>query len=161
MNRSLTAGAPIHEDFELKIKPEINIPQALKSKALIARCEGTGAESGYDSEWDGEFVMAKTRSFGSYCVMIDTLKPTITNVSFKSNMSGQSQFTFKIKDNLSGIQSYNAWVDGKWILIEYDKKSKRIYHKFDGKITRGEHQLKLIVADRRGNEAIFENSFVY
>ena len=152
---------PIHEDFELKIKPEINIPQTLKSKALIARCEGTGAESGYDSEWDGEFVMAKTRSFGSYCVMIDTLKPTITNVSFKSNMSGQSQFTFKIKDNLSGIQSYNAWVDGKWILIEYDKKSKRIYHKFDGKITRGEHQLKLIVADRRGNEAIFENSFVY
>ena len=152
---------PIHEDFEIKIKPELSIPKALKSKALIARCEGTGPETGYDSEWDGEFVTAKTRSFGSYCVMIDTLKPTITNVSFKSSMSGQSQFTFKIKDNLSGIQSYNAWVDGEWILIEYDKKSKRIYHKFDGKITRGKHQLKLIVADRRGNEAIFEDTFVY
>ena len=152
---------PVHEGFEIKIKPEKNIPAALKSKALIARCEGTGTETGYDSEWEGEFVTAKTRSFGSYCVMIDTLQPTITNVSFKSSMSGQSQFTFKIKDNLSGIQSYNAWVDGEWILIEYDKKSKKIYHKFDGKITRGEHQLKLVVADRRGNEAIFEDTFVY
>ena len=152
---------PIHHDFDIKIKPEKNIPAALKSKALIAKCEGLGAESGYDSEWDGEFVKAKTHSFGDYCIMIDTLQPTITNVSFKSSMSGQSQFTFKIKDNLSGIQSYNAWVDGEWILMEYDKKSDKIYHKFDGKIARGEHQLKLVVADRRGNEAVFEENFVY
>lgn len=151
---------PIHHDFEIKIKPEKTIPDALKSKALIARCEGTGPETGYDSEWDGEFVRAKSRSFGSYCVMIDTLPPTITNVSFKSNMNGEAQFTFKIRDNLSGIKSYNAWVDDQWILMEYDKKSDRIYHKFDGKVVSGEHRLKLVVTDRRGNEAVFEEEFV-
>ena len=147
--------------MKIKLKPEKTIPENLKKKALIVKCEGTNAETGYPSEWDGDFLIAETRAFGDYCVMIDTLPPTITNVSFNANMSGQTQFTFKIEDNLAGIQTYNAWVDDQWILMEYDKKADSIHHFFDNKISRGAHRFKLVVSDDRGNAAIFENTFVY
>lgn len=148
---------PIHHSFTLKIKPT-RMPAELKDKALIVQCGG-GSESGYDSEWDDDFLVCKTRSFGDYCIGIDTIPPKITNISFKENMVGQSQFTFKMTDNLSGIHSYDAYVDGKWTLLEYDMKTDRIYHKFDDKISSGEHDFKLVIVDRRGNEAVFEKRF--
>jgi hypothetical protein len=152
---------PVHNYFKIKLKPEKTIPENLKKKALIVKCEGTDAETGYPSEWDGDFLTAETRAFGDYCVMIDTLPPTITNVSFNANMSGQTQFTFKIEDNLAGVQTYNAWVNDQWILMEYDKKSDSIHHFFDNKISRGAHRFKLVVSDGRGNAAVFEDTFVY
>jgi hypothetical protein len=51
-------------------------------------------------------------------------------------------------------------VDGQWVLFEYDRKRARLTHTFDGRISTGEHLLRLAVRDDRGNEAVFEQKFL-
>ena len=71
---------------------------------------------------------------------------------------------FTISDNMRtggrarGIR-YEAEVDGKWILMEYDAKKDMLIHKFDERIGPGNHQLVLKVKDNRGNAAEFSKSF--
>ena len=80
-------------------------------------------------------------------------------------MKGYSKMTFKIKDNYKTTgravgMKYKATVDGDWILMEYDSKKDLLIHRFDSKITSGEHILKLSVTDDRGNEKVFERKFI-
>jgi len=51
-------------------------------------------------------------------------------------------------------------LNGKWILFEYDNKTKRITHNFsDGVVAEGQNDLKIIVIDNLGNSTTFETSF--
>jgi murein DD-endopeptidase MepM/ murein hydrolase activator NlpD len=150
---------PVHTPFTIKMRTTRPIPDSLKSKATIVRCEGADGESGLTSKWEDDFLVAKSRSFGDYCIMLDTIPPTIKPLSFKTKMNGQNRMTFKINDNLTGIKSYNGYVDGEWILLEYDLKTRRLIHPFDGRISRGTHQLKIEVVDYNNNKGVFEQSF--
>ena len=151
---------PIHKPFTMKIKPVRPIPDAFKDKATIVRCRGADREDGISSEWEGDFLVAHSRSFGDYCIMVDTLAPTIKPLTFKSNMGGYDKMTFKVKDNLTGVKSYNAYVDDEWILLTYDLKTRTLTHKFDGRISRGNHVLKLVVTDGKDNEKVLKLEFV-
>lgn len=54
---------------------------------------------------------------------------------------------------------WRAEVDGKWILMEFDLKSKTLVHFFDERTAPGEHVLKLMVKDKQGNEQVLVSSF--
>jgi hypothetical protein len=61
---------------------------------------------------------------------------------------------------LSGIKSYNGFLNGKWALFEYDNKTKKITHNFsDGIVAEGANDLKVVVIDNVGNSTIFETHF--
>ena len=66
----------------------------------------------------------------------------------------------KIEDKQSGISNYRATVNGKWILMEYDYKTKTLTYDFnDGIITETKNNLKVIVTDNVGNNSTFETTF--
>lgn len=105
-----------------------------------------------------------TNLFGDFTLHLDTKGPLITGVDIKngSNLTGKSKFVLQIDDNLSGIKEYNAWVNGKWILLEYEYKNKTLTHYFDGEIPAGaKHDLKVEAKDQVGNTSSFSCSFVY
>jgi hypothetical protein len=54
---------------------------------------------------------------------------------------------------------YRAEIDGKWILMKFDAKNALLMHIFDGTIAPGDHQLKLVVTDNRGNRTVLEKTF--
>jgi Peptidase family M23 len=156
---------PVHAAFTINIKPT-NLPDSLKNKAFIAYCVREGSAvfncGGLWAE-DGS-MMAKNASFGNFCIMVDTIAPTIKPVSFAADMRKAIRISFKIKDNheVTGSGSdikYRAEVDGQWLLMEFDAKSDLLFHQFDGRITEGVHNFKLVVTDNRGNEAVFEKQF--
>jgi len=97
--------------------------------------------------------------------MVDDTPPTITPISFRKDMRGTSKMTFKIKDEMptsgkaKGL-SFTATVDGKWILMQYDEKNDLLIHRFDNRISKGEHNLKITVKDDRGNRAVLDRSFI-
>ena len=67
---------------------------------------------------------------------------------------------FTISDNLSGIKSYDGYLNGKWILLEYESKTKKLTHCFsDGIVDEGKNDLKVVVTDNVGNSTIFETQF--
>jgi hypothetical protein len=65
-----------------------------------------------------------------------------------------------ISDNLSGINKFDGFLNGKWILFEFDYKTKKIIHNFsDGIFVEGRNDLKVVVSDNVGNSTIFETHF--
>ncbi|MBK5284394.1 MAG: hypothetical protein JJE25_03240, partial [Bacteroidia bacterium] len=152
---------PIHNSINLSIKPN-NLPDTLKSKALIAKVESKGRLSSAGGSFVNGFVTTKIRSFGNYAVAVDTIPPTIqaTNLSSR-NAPGKIKFRIKIKDNLSGINNYRATVNGKWMLMEYDSKTGTLTGETKVEKQNKNHRFALIVSDRKGNKSEYSSEMKY
>ena len=74
-------------------------------------------------------------------------------------MSKSYSIRINIKDNLSGIKSYRAEIDGKWILMEYDYKNNKLIYSFDNSIKKGQHKFNLIVKDNVNNKSEYNFNF--
>jgi hypothetical protein len=160
-----TPRTPLHKPMELQLKPTREIPDTLRNKAFIALC-GESSTGNYGGSWQDGWLITHVEQFGSFCIMLDTVAPRITPVSFAANMANARHMSFKIADNYpikgrnTPVLRYNAWVDDQWILFEHDSKSQTITHRFDGRIGSGPHRLRLEATDNRGNTRVWEADFV-
>jgi murein DD-endopeptidase MepM/ murein hydrolase activator NlpD len=147
---------PLHVGFELWIKAD-NLPDNLRNKAVIVST-GRSSQGGY---YENGYVKAKPRSFGSYFISVDTIAPSILpqNVSDGKSLSGVSKMSFKLRDNLSGIQSFNGFIDGKWVLMEFDTKTASLWHTFDEQTGSGKHTFELVVKDMKDNSRTYSITF--
>ena len=98
--------------------------------------------------------------FGDYVVVLDSVAPEIQVESFSHDLSQSDYMSFRVEDSISGVASYNAYVDGEWILLEYDPKNKRLIHYFDNRVKPGEHELHIVVEDLVGNQKQLKLNFV-
>ena len=65
-----------------------------------------------------------------------------------------------IRDGQTGISSFNAYVDGQWVLMEYEYKRRELSLDVIGeRMPAGRHTFRLEVMDGVGNESIFEGTF--
>jgi hypothetical protein len=101
-------------------------------------------------------------SLGDYAVTLDTIPPS-AKFSFANgaNLSGRSQFTATIRDEFSGINSYEMYVDGEWILAEYDAKNNLlICRPGTSEMKPGMlHKIELRVTDNCGNSNTVTSEF--
>ena len=140
-----------------------NLSEEDKKKAFV------GTVSGYKLEYNASFkkadkISAKVKTFGKYSVGIDNVAPRIYNPNFieGSNISKLKTLSVSINDLLSGIDSYNAYLNEQWILMEYDYKTKKLIHNFeDGKVIPGNNTIKIVVSDKLDNTATFTSNFKY
>ena len=108
------------------------------------------------------WVETQVRSFGTYAVVADTVAPVIRSLSIKENktLSDPAKIRFKITDDLSGIASYNGYIDDVWVLFEFDIKTNEITYTFDSHVQRNKnHQLLLDVEDVKGNKRTYKATF--
>jgi murein DD-endopeptidase MepM/ murein hydrolase activator NlpD len=147
---------PLHTGFEIWIKAD-NLPANLRDKAVIVS-SGRASQGGY---YENGYIKAKPRNFGSYFISTDTLPPVILpqNVSDGKSLVGVSKMSFKIRDNLSGIQSFNGFIDGKWVLMEFDTKTATLWHTFDEQTSSGKHSFELVVKDMKDNTKTYSITF--
>ena len=139
---------PLHTGFELWIKADSSIVKQ-SNKALIVNTNRSSQGGYFENGW----VKAKPRNFGSFFVTIDTVPPNIIplNIANGKNMAGISKMSFKISDALSGIKSFNGYINGKWILMEFDTKTANLWHVFDERTATGKHTFELLVVDMKDN----------
>jgi len=150
---------PLHTAAVLRIEVEA-LPEARQSKALVVRVDGGGRTNAVGGTYANGAMTASVRTFGSYTVMVDTVPPTITNVDLKPDMKGRSRFTLKVSDDLSGVDKWKGTIDGAWVLMEYEPKTKTLMHTFDEHTqASGTKAFKLEVTDERGNTAQYELKF--
>ena len=149
---------PLFESYELKIKPDGALLDALKTKALIVDDKRNSHGGNFDDGW----VRTKTRSFGSFHIAVDTINPTIQpqNISEGKDMGAVNRINIKIFDDLSGIQSFNGYIDNNWILMEYDSKSRSLWHQFESDLPKGKHQFRLEVVDWKDNKQVYDVNFI-
>nr|WP_276899821.1 M23 family metallopeptidase [Pedobacter kyonggii] len=147
---------PLHIGFDISIKAD-NLPENLRSKALIVNSNGS-SQGGF---FENGYVKATPKNFGSFYIATDTLAPRIipVNIAEGKNMAGLSKIFFKISDNLSGIKSFNGYIDGKWALMEFDTKTATLWHSFDERTASGKHTLELVVVDMKENTRKYTTTF--
>ncbi len=152
---------PIHNN--ISITADISsYNEADKDKLYIGRLNYRGLPYYNFTTRSGDKLTAKTRTFGDYTVASDTTPPTIKPVNFSDGkwISNQNFLQVKITDDLSGISSYRATINGKFILMEYEYKKNVLTYNFNDNVNlESENNLKLIVIDNVGNSATFEAKF--
>ena len=107
-------------------------------------------------------AILESMNLGKFVLAKDTTAPRITPVNIKEGkwLSNQSNLKLTISDNLSGIKTFSGYLNGKWVLFEYDYKTKTIVHEFEEKfLAEGRNDLKVVVTDNVGNSTIFETHF--
>ncbi|WP_421919842.1 M23 family metallopeptidase [Marinifilum sp.] len=157
------SNTPVHKYYTIAIKPNKTISD--EDKLFIAALEKDGKFSNIGGIYINGWVKSKTRVFGNFAIVADTIPPSIkskTNFNLK-NLSLRERISFTIKDPLSGIKSYKGMIDGKWVLFEFDAKNNHLFYTFDKKrlIPNRKHELQLEVHDKLGNQSKFKTSFFW
>ncbi len=151
---------PVHSNFTITIEDN-KYTESQREKLFIGAIEGT--KTTYNSTFrKGNIFTAKAKTLGKFALVLDETPPKITIAKPIEGkwLTNQSSIQFTISDGLSGIKSYNGYLNGNWILFEYDNKTKTITHNFnDGIVAEGANDLKIIVTDNVGNSTIFESHF--
>lgn len=151
---------PAHSNFTISFT-DTTTPSELKKKMFIASVNGK--RLGYiTTKLDGNTFSCKTRTLGQFTLVKDVIAPKISMAKPIQDkwISGQKSINVTISDNLSGIKTYNGYLNGKWVLFEYESKLNRLTHTFvDGLLNEGKNNLKVVVTDNVGNSTIFETQF--
>ncbi|MFV5692299.1 M23 family metallopeptidase [Flavobacterium sp. LT1R49] len=151
---------PAHTNFTISIEDN-KYNEAQREKIFIGLIEGQKVT--YNSTYRKENVFnTKVKTLGKYALVMDTIAPKITIAKPIEGkwLSDQKTVQLTINDSSSGIKSYNGYLNGNWILFEYDNKTKKLIHNFsDGIVAEGANDLKVVVIDNVGNSTIFETHF--
>lgn len=143
---------PLQESIDIRLTPNQPVTPETKSRTGIYYVRG-GSLTYRGGTWVNNQLSFKTRELGSFKVATDTVPPVV-----KLNTKTTTKITCKISDNLSGIYSFNATLDGKWLLMQYDYKQNLLWsdqHEAD-KPLKGKFVLE--VADNAGNSTTFETN---
>ncbi|MBG0860902.1 MAG: M23 family metallopeptidase [Bacteroidales bacterium] len=155
---------PVHKAYNLAIKPAV-IPAGNESKLLIIQTDGNSKKSPVSSKFEDGYVTAEPLSFGMFYVGIDTIAPVISSNGLTpgADLRGRKEMRIRIRDDLSGIGSYEPVIDGKWALFEYDQKNEVLIYNFTHKrLKEGtKHTLALKVADNKGNKSEYRCDFLW
>ncbi len=152
---------PVHSNFNLTIDVKKYSEDKLK-KMFIAKIDGKKIDY-VPTFKKGTVFSTKVRELGTYCVAEDIVAPKISILKIieGKNISNDKTINFRISDTISGVNSFNGFMNGKWILFEYEYKQNRLTYTFsDGNAIVGKNDLKLVVVDNVGNSSIFETSFL-
>jgi len=153
-------STPVHSNFSVTFE-EDSIPDADRDKFFIATINGKKTYYNSTKMKENKFT-TWTRNLGEFRLVKDSVSPKITSVNFQEGkwLSKQNDLQFEITDDLSGIKTYTGYLNGKWILFDYDYKTNKITHDFsDNVVIEGRNELKIVVTDNVGNSTIFESHF--
>ncbi len=152
---------PLHTNVTISVDVS-NYEATDMDKVYIGKLNYRGQAYYSSTSRSGNILSTQVREFGNYGLAIDTIPPVITPSNFSNGnwISNHETLQIKIDDSQSGIKSYRATINDKWILMEYEYKNKTLtYHFSDDVISETENNLKLIVTDNVGNSSKFEATF--
>ena len=155
-------SVPVHKNITLTFNDVVGLTEEQLSKTYIATLDGYKLD--YNKTYrKGNSFSVKTKSLGKYKLAQDTTPPRIYNVNFVEGkkLTDQKTISVSVTDLHSDIDTYNGYLNGKWILMEYDYKTKKLIHNLDDKIyVEGRNDLKIVVTDNLQNSTTFESYFL-
>ena len=135
---------PLRKHINVTLKPRKAYEN--KEKLAVYYVNRYGNYSYEGGKWIDDKISFSTRNLGDFTLLYDLNSPKITPVKIN-----QDVLSFYISDDRSGISEFNAYVNGEWVLMNYDYKRSLIWSdKLDNtKPFQGQVVLKVI--DNAGN----------
>lgn len=145
---------PLHYPARL-VLPADTIAPDLVAKAVMVKISGKRLIAVEGSAYSDNKMYGTISTFGKYSVAIDTIAPSVRALGKYSgaNLTYTNKLSFSISDNLSGLGTYNAYIDNQWAIVYFDQKSARLTLTFDNKRLKpkSQHEFRLVVEDKIGN----------
>ena len=151
---------PAFTNFSITFDDSI-APQKDREKMFIGLINGKKISYYNTKRYKNSFTIY-SKYLGDYKLIKDGKPPKIKSDKRIGGkwISNLNELKFTISDELSGIKSYDGYLNGKWILLEYESKTKKLIHRFsDGIVAEGKNDLKIVITDNVGNSTIFETQF--
>lgn len=143
-------NVPVHQYFELNIKPDKAIPFSFTNKIALLYSDSKSI-SGKKTTLSEGWYNASVRAFGDYWLAIDTTAPTIKPLIKSGQILGKKkEIRFTVSDNFTSIKKFSGTINGNWICLEQHGSSW--FYKIDEHCPKGKNKLELIAVDENGNE---------
>lgn len=136
------ATSPLKSSIEVELSPQLEY--TLPSKTHVYKTDDAGDFSFEGGKWQNGTITFTTRELADYTILADTISPTIKKIP--------GDVAFLINDELSGIESFEAHLNGKWVLMKYEPKDNLIRADWRHKKTKKTGEFTLVVTDMAGNE---------
>ncbi|MFK8298227.1 M23 family metallopeptidase [Capnocytophaga cynodegmi] len=163
-NDTLTLHNPataVHKFFNLSFNNK-KFSEKEAQKVFIARLNEKNKPSAERTIYKNGLFTTRTRNLGRFTLMKDTIAPALRPLNFKNNATvTASTLKVEIKDDLSGVESYSATLNGQWILFEYEPKTQTLTFDFSDIDTKktNTYRLEMIAKDGVGNVQKLDISF--
>ena len=149
---------PIHNYFDLNIKPEKTIPFHLHDKVAMIYSDGKNENGRAAANTDKGWYTAQVRNFGTYTLVADTVGPVIKALARSgSSLAKASKVNFTIKDAISSVKKYRAEIDGKWVILE--QHGNNFFYEFDDRCPKGKRTMKITASDENNNTSTLRFTF--
>ena len=134
----------------------------LQNYAYIWNIDGAAWKKDWNMDPDGleggkmtDGVMhAKIRTLGTFALAVDDAKPQVTPANFNDNTKviNCKRLKINISDKGSGIDKYDIYLNGKWVIGAFDGKNGLLYYDVDENLKKGSNKMEIVVTDCVGNE---------
>lgn len=147
-----TEDVPVQKNIEIKIRPAEKY--AKSDKLYIVNVDKNGKFSAVGGKSADDMISANVRKCGTYALAVDSVKPYVKPINFKNNTKviKCKRLKINIKDNESGIDKYDVYLNGKWVIGAYDAKNNLLYYDVDEYLKMGKNKMEVVVTDAVGNE---------
>lgn len=145
-------GLAVFKNITVSITPN---EEWMNQKGLfIASIDKNGKVSSLGGELKDGRMVTETRTLGEYTIMVDSIAPKVSATNFKDGASIKElkSLRFKISDDMTGIDTYDIFLNDEWVLGKYDAKNNLLYYEFDEHLPVGKINVKVVVKDAVGNK---------
>jgi hypothetical protein len=139
---------PLMKPYKMALKIPV-VQQEIQSK-LVMLVNDDVLNGHYADGW----LRAEPKALGNFKYAYDTVAPVISYPLSKSKtigLNGRPSVSFKISDAMSGIGSYDVFINDTWQIAEYDAKSATLTCYFDEQTPKGNIHIRVTATDRVGN----------
>ena len=161
LSEAYTVGSkniPLHKSMSVTLNHFVE-NKALEARTALATVNDKGTLTYAGGKYHEGRVRLNTRSFGTFCIVADATAPTITPQFVEgADCTSRRTISFRLKDNFSGVASYTATIDDRWVAIDFSRGKASINLADEG-ITGGVvHKIKFVATDSCGNRTEWQGS---
>lgn len=140
---------PPHSPIVVRLAvPEVDSSQL---DHLVIVCINGKKENALTTTREGDILRAQSSNFGTFGVRLDTQAPSVNPQNISEGGTCPSVINIKMTDNLAGIATYNCYLNGKWVLAEYDGKNNLISIDTRGAARTGTNKFRVVITDNAHN----------
>lgn len=139
----------------------VAVDEALRPYVVMAVVADDGRVSYAGGKYRYNRLTGRALSFGTYCLAADTVPPVIKpQFADGQDCRNRDRIAFRVSDNFSGIASYTATVDGRWVAIDLSRGRASIDLRAEGVAGGGTHAIEFTLVDNCGNRAVWRGTIV-
>ena len=158
---------PVQKKYDIRLKAPKLAKDFPKDKLSIVYLDNKKRIKYVGGNYFDGWVEGQVRGFGKFTLMADTIAPIIKPFDYKTNkkITKYNTLELTITDNLSGVKSFKAYINKKWVFMYYNRKKRRYIIPLDKNskphITTGKNTIKIVAFDSKNNKSTLETVVIY